>query len=80
MSDIEAGSFERDEPGTAAASRALGHRAFSGSGVEPLLEDLMRDPTTRAVMASDRVRYRDLRNLVTTARMGLRARPPAWRL
>ncbi len=53
---------------------------YSASGDEPNLDDLMTDPTTKLVMASDRVRYRDLRNLITTARHNLRSRPPAWRV
>ncbi len=64
--------FERSDQESTPVSQSLATKAFAGSGVEPLLEDLMHDPTTRAVMASDRVRYRDLRNLVTTARLSLR--------
>lgn len=41
---------------------------------EPALEDLLRDPTIQAVMASDRVSHEDLTSLLGRMRAGLLTR------
>ena len=47
---------------------------YGGVG-EPPLEDLIADPMTRRLMASDRVGEGDLRAVIATARQALVGRP-----
>lgn len=54
--------------GLAALERRMALAAFSGRTTEPTLADLLRDPMTKAVMAADRVEYRDLEALLQAKR------------
>jgi len=47
---------------------------YSGRGTEPLLEDLLTDPVTEAVMRCDGVNSAALRTLIVATREGLRSR------
>jgi hypothetical protein len=47
---------------------------FSGGGTEPLLEDLLKDPVTEAIMRCDGVNTATLRTLIVATREGLRSR------
>lgn len=78
MQEIETARSRIENETTGETARPA-RGAYATSGREPPLEDLLQDPTTRAVMASDRVRFGDLRDLVMAARLGLRSRPPFWR-
>ena len=47
---------------------------YSGGGTEPLLEDLLKDPVTEAIMRCDGVNSATLRTLIVATREGLRSR------
>lgn len=47
---------------------------YSGGGTEPLLEDLLKDPVTEAIMRCDGVNSATLRTLIMATREGLRSR------
>jgi len=47
---------------------------YSGGGTEPLLEDLLKDPVTEAIMRCDGVNPSTLRTLIVATREGLLAR------
>jgi hypothetical protein len=66
----------REPEGSAISGAITGPKAYATSGVEPRLDDLMRDPTTQAIMTSDRVQFHELNHLVTQARLGLSSRTP----
>ncbi len=48
--------------------------AYAAAGTEPPIAELLDDPITKALMASDRVRPEDVGALVETARRRLLAR------
>ncbi len=47
---------------------------YSGGGTEPLLEDLLADPVTEAIMRCDGVKSTALRTLIVATREGIRSR------
>ena len=47
---------------------------YAGGGTEPLLEDLLKDPVTEAIMRCDGVNAATLRTLIVATREGLRSR------
>ncbi len=47
---------------------------YSNGGTEPLLEDLLKDPVTEAIMRCDNVNKATLRTLIMATRDGLRSR------
>ena len=61
--------------GLAALERRMAAAAFWGRTSEPSLADLFRDPITKAVMAADRVEYRDLEALLQAKRAQLGIAP-----
>lgn len=52
---------------------------MSGSEREPALDDMLTDPTTVALMASDGVAAEDVRNLLADARRRYGGAAPASR-
>lgn len=56
--------------------RPVREERYADGGVEPPIEDLLKDPVTEAIMRCDRVSLIDLRSLVDDVRAELRGRAP----